>query len=428
MKEKLSLQEKLARRRAGKPPALIYLLLISIWRLALNKKLGVRFTFKARPSKDKNPYVLISNHASRVDYLYTAPAVLPHRLNYVVGYNEFFRSHLYPIFSLMQVIPKRNFTPDYHTAREIIRVIRAGGHVCLFPEGMSSISGGSQPCAIGSGRLFKHLGVTVYYTRIAGGYMTNTKHCLDTRPGRVEVVVDRLFTPEQLDGLSADEIQAILNRELKHDDYLWNREARVKFDGQGETAKSLHDLLYLCPKCGALYTMRAEGEVIRCEACGNGARVNEYYDLIPLDEGCVIPETISHWCGMQREKAGKDVAESGFTFSEKVKLGVLPRYERLKKGATSIIAGEGTLTLSRAGLTFEGAKYGEPFSFTLSTDAVPTFGMCTDISRFYTFYRSEFYEFYPERKDTMRWFHLTEELHRACGGKWRYAESEYAAL
>lgn len=424
MNEKPTLQEKLAKKRAGKPPVILYLLLINIWRLALNKKLGVRFTFKARPSKDKNPYVLVSNHASRVDYLYTAPAVLPHRLNYVVGYNEFFRLHLYPIFSLMQVIPKRNFTPDYHTAREIIRVIKAGGHVCLFPEGMSSISGGSQPCAVGSGRLLKHLGVTVYYTKIMGGYMTNTKHCLDTRPGRVDVVVDVLFTPEQLNALSADEIQGILNRELSHDDYIWNKEARVKFDGKGEMAKNLHDLLYLCPKCGALYTMHGEGDTIRCAACGNGARINEYYDLIPLDEGCVIPETISHWYALERARAAEEAADKAFVFSEKVKLGVLPGYKRLKSTETSLIAGEGTLTLSRAGLRYEGTKNGEPFSFTLSTDAVPTFGMCTDISRFYTFYRSEFYEFYPQRNDTMRWFHLTEELHRVCGGKWRYTESE----
>ncbi len=424
MNEKPTLQEKLARKRAGKPPAILYLSLINIWRLALNKKLGVRFTFKAHPSKDKNPYVLVSNHASRVDYLYTAPAVLPHRLNYVVGYNEFFRSHLYPIFSLMQVIPKRNFTPDYHTAREIIRVIKAGGHVCLFPEGMSSISGGSQPCAVGSGRLLKHLGVTVYYTKISGGYMTNTKHCLDTRPGRVDVVVDVLFTPEQLNTLSADEIQRILDRELSHDDYMWNKEARVKFDGKGEMAKNLHDLLYLCPKCGALYTMHGEGDTIRCTACGNGARINEYYDLIPLDEGCVIPETISHWYALERARAAEEAADKAFVFSENVKLGVLPRYKRLKSTETSLIAGEGTLTLSRAGLRYEGTKNGAPFSFTLSTDAVPTFGMCTDISRFYTFYKSEFYEFYPQRNDTMRWFHLTEELHRVCGGKWRYTESE----
>ncbi len=419
MKSKPTLQEMLERKHMKKPPALIYLLLISIWKLLFFKKLGVHITYKVRPSKDKDPYVLISNHASRVDYLYTAPAVLPHRLNYVVGYNEFFRSHLYGIFSLMQVIPKRNFTPDLHTIREIIRIIRMGGHVCIFPEGMSSISGGAQACAIGSGKLLKHLGVTVYYTKIAGGYMTNTKHCLDDRPGRVEVVVDRLFTPEELGRLGADEIQETLNRVLAHDDYIWNKQARVRFNGRGEMAKNLHDMLYLCPRCGALYTMRGEGDVIRCEACGNGATVNEYYDLIPLDDTCVIPGTISHWYAMECEKARADVKDPGFLFSGKVELGTLPKYKRLDKGATAIITGEGVLSLSRDGLVYEGTRDGAPYSFRLSTDAVPTYGICTDITRFYTFYQREFHEFYPERKDTMRWLHLTEAMHRANGGKWK---------
>ncbi len=418
MKQKRTLQQKLALKHAKKPPALIYLLLINIWRLALNKKLGIHFTFKVRPSQDKNPYILISNHASRVDYLYTAPAVLPHRLNYVVGYNEFFRSHLYPIFALMHAIPKRNFVPDPHAVKEIIRVIRGGGRVCLFPEGMSSISGGGQPCAIGSGKLLKYLGVTVYYTKIAGGYMTNTKHCLDQRPGRVDIVVDKLLSPEQLKEMSADEIQALLNRELAHDDYLWNKKERVEFNGHGEMAKNLHDLLYLCPKCGSVYTMKAAGDTIRCEACGNGATVNGCYDLAPLDDTCIIPETISSWYQLQRDKAKAEVQAADFKFSERVKLGILPEFKRLTKGATSLIAGEGELSLSREGLKFVGTKHGEPFSFSLPTDCVPTFGMCTDISRFYTFHKSEFYEFYPERNDTMRWFHLTEEMHRACGGQW----------
>lgn len=418
MAEKLTLQQKLERKHVKAPPALPYWILIRIWLIALKRRLNIRFIYKARPGRDKNPYVLEGNHASRVDYLYTAPVALPHRLNYVVGYNEFFRSHLYPIFSLMQVIPKRNFVPDVHTVKEIMRVIKNGGRVCLFPEGMSSISGGGQPVSVGTGRLLKKLGVTVYYVKIAGGYMTNTKHCLDTRPGRVDVVVDTLFTPQQLKSMSADEIQQTLNTALAHDDYLWNREARVEYNGKGEMAKNLHDLLYLCPRCGGVYTLHGAGDVISCTACGNGARVNGYYDLIPLDDSCVIPETISHWYEMQRAKAREQVREDDFSFSGQVKLGVLPRYKRLKKGATSVIAGEGTLTLSREGLRFDGIKDGEAFAFALPIDAVPTYGMCTDISRFYTFYRFEFYEFYPERNDTMRWFHLTEELHRACGGKW----------
>ena len=81
--------------------------------------------------------------------------------------------------------------------------------------------------------------------------------------------------------------------------------------------------------------------------------------------------------------------------------------------------GAGTLTLDNTGLTYEGTKDGAPFTFHLTTDEVPTYGMCTDVSRFYTFYRGEFMEFYPERNTVEKWFLCTEELHRKHGGKWQ---------
>ena len=44
---------------------------------------------------------------------------------------------------------------------------------------------------------------------------------------------------------------------------------------------------------------------------------------------------------------------------------------------------------------------------------------CTDVSRFYTFYKGEFYEFYPQRPVVEKWFLATEELHRLMGGAWK---------
>lgn len=420
---KLTIAEKLNRKKTGLPPAVLYWPLLKIWQLIFNRKLGVKFTYNARPNKEKGPYVLISNHASRVDYLFTAPAVFPHRLNYVVGYNEFYRSHLSLILSIMQVIPKRNFTPDVHAIREIKRVIKKGGRVCFMPEGMSSISGGNQPSALGTGKLLKHLGVPVYYTVISGGYLTYTKHCLDERPGKVEITVDRLFTAEDLKTLSPDEIQAKVDEAIRHDDYEWNLTAKASFDGKGEMAKNFGDLLYLCPRCGAKFTMKGEGDRLICSECGNGATVDSRYTLTPLDDDCVIPETVSKWYALERERAKQDVADPDFSYSEKVKLGTLPKYKTLKNQETSIVTGEGTLSISREGLKFSGTNNGEPFEFSMPTDLVPTYGMCTDITRFYTFCDSEFYEFYPERNDVMYWFHVTEELHRANGGKWKYADS-----
>ena len=111
--------------------------------------------------------------------------------------------------------------------------------------------------------------------------------------------------------------------------------------------------------------------------------------------------------------------DENFTLTEKVKLGALPKYELLKDQATSVIVGEGTLTLNRAGLTYTGTREGEEFSFHIESKNLPTYGMCTDLSRFYTFYKGEFMEFYPERNIVEKFFLATEELHRLNGGKWQ---------
>ena len=50
---------------------------------------------------------------------------------------------------------------------------------------------------------------------------------------------------------------------------------------------------------------------------------------------------------------------------------------------------------------------------------LPTYGMCTDVSRFYTFFDGVFHEFYPENNMVMKWFMATEEIHRYHGGKWK---------
>lgn len=419
-KQPLTLQAKLTRRKLHKPNYILYRLLgFVVVKLMFEKKLHVTYNRKVNPKDFKAPFIVVGNHASRLDYIYASLAMLPHSLNFVAGYNEFFRSHLAMILRLMQVIPKKNFVNDLYTIREIKRVINHGGNIVLFPEGMSSISGGNQPCAIASGKLLKHFGLPVLRIGISGGYLTSTKYCLDERPGRVDVEVDLLFTPEQLAALSEKEIQAELDRAIHHDDYAWNKTARVAFGGKGRMAQNLHDMLYWCPRCGAEFTMKGEGNSINCANCGNGAELNECYDLIPFDETCVIPETPRVWWNIQRDLARELVKDENFTLSEQVKLGTLPKYKFLQNQQTSEITGEGELTLDREGLHFTGMRDSIPVSFSVNADNLPTYGMCTDMSRFYTFVEGEFLEFFPQSRSVAKWLLTTEENHRRAGGLWK---------
>lgn len=410
--------QQLLDRVEHKPNPILYTILRPVVSL-IKAPTHTKFIFKAHPGEDKGPFVLVSNHASRNDYIFTAPACYPRRLNYVVGYNEFFRFPVNLLLRIMQVIPKKNFTPDIHCIKSIQRIIRSGGAICIMPEGMSSITGMAQPVMPGIGKLMKKLKVNVYYTKISGGYMTWTKHCLDTRSGRCEVVVDKMFSAEDFDNLTEAQIEDTMNRLLAHDDYIWNETAKVRFDGKGQMAKQLDTLLYRCPKCGKVYDMTCEGNTMKCNSCGNTISVDETYRIEAVGEGSVCPRNVTDWTIWEREKAAEAVREPGFIKTGHVQIGVLPEHKWLVGSATSIIKGSGTLTLTEDGLTFSGILEDKPFDFHLPTDAVPTYGMCTDISRFYTFVDGRFIEFYPDEGDVLLWDHLTEEMHRFKGGKWQ---------
>lgn len=173
--------------------------------------------------------------------------------------------------------------------------------------------------------------------------------------------------------------------------------------------------------------MKTEGDRMTCTECGNTIKIDECYNISAADEKSICPEIVTDWTIMERKAASEKVRKDDFSISEHVRIGKLPKYRYLKGDATSEIRGEGILSLDREGLHFRGTSEGEELSFDMPTDQVMTYGMCTDISRLYTFVDGEFIEFYFDNNDVLYWDHLTEEMHRFNGGKWQdtdYRDSE----
>ena len=415
---KKTLDQKLHSRKLKKP-GILYIILGYLWKLLFYKKYNINVTYKTDIKKVKGPIILLSNHASRLDYMFTALPLLPKKFNFIAGYNEFFRSHLAGIFKIMNVIPKKNFTADIYTIKEVTRIIKKKGNIILYPEGMSSISGANQPVAVGTGKFIKHFKLPVYYSLIKGGYLTSPKYDLKERLGRVEVEYDILLTPEEIEKLSPTEIEDLINKTLYHDDYAWNKEQKNEYKVGNSVAHNLHHLLYWCPRCGKEFTMKGEFNKIYCTSCNNGATITNTYEMIPFDDTCIIPATQTEWFNKERALAKEEIKDPNFKLTEKVKLGVLPLYKNLKNQATSEIVGEGLITLNHDGLTYNGTYNNEVVEMHIGIKELPTYGMCTDLTRFYTFYKGKFIEFYPEGETVEKWFLTTESLHRLHNGKWR---------
>lgn len=367
------------------------------------------------------PVIIVSNHASRFDYAFVNYVMKRRRINFVAAENEFHRSKFKLVFGLGRVIPKRNFVPDTKTIQGIARIIKKekNGCIAIFPCGMSTASGAQQPSMLGTGKMLKHFGVHVLAMRIHGGYLVCPKFDVKERYGKVTVELDELFNPEQLKELSAEEIERKVDEAIFTDDYEWNATHQYSYNRKdGKYAQNMEQIIYKCPKCGAEMEMVGENDEIRCKKCGNGAKMDDKYNLTPF-EGSVIPRNPRVWFDWQRREMRKTVLKPDFVMEEHVKLGTLPKYGYMKHNEVANIVGDGTLRLDKTGLTYTGTRDGQPFTVFIKSELLNTICLPVDGSFFYTYASGEFLQFTPDKPSSMRWSLAVEEVYRTNGGKWQ---------
>ena len=418
-KEKLTLQEQLTRRTYKKPNKLIWWVLKNIViRLFLAPPMHIHHEVVNPIDCDSGAF-LFYNHQSRADYTWLVFSTKK-PINFVVGYNEFFRSHLAGVAKLLHFIPKKNFNTDIPAFKAMAKIIKDKGVVCMAPEGMASITGHNQPVAIGTGKLLKHFKVPVYCCRSQGGYLFNHKVCLDNRYGRIDAKTWLMFTPEDLEKLTPQEIEDKLNEVLWEDDYVWQQQEHIKWKTKGRIATRMHDICYKCPDCGTEFNLLGEKDILECKTCGAKARMNDYYEWEPLnDGGKKFIDTPSHWVDWERKLVYKEIQDPNFEFKEHVKIGKIPEDHMLKNHLTSELCGEGDITINHEGFFYKGTKDGEPFEFCLKYSAFPTVGMATTVEFFCLYVDGKYYDIFPDRPSVMKIVLLVEEMHRFHGGPWK---------
>ena len=413
MSKPKDLHLELTKRKYKKPNIIPYLIYYVVGRTHL---LGAKYhPHLKRIDKlpKKGPAFIIWNHQSRRDHTFITTLAWPRRISIVAEYNSFFREHLHWPFKMMRIIPKKVFTNDMNSMRAINSIIKQGGIVALSPEGTSSIFGDNQPIVPGTGRFLQAFNVPVYSVSLKGSYLTNNKICSDDRLGKVYGELKLLFKPEDLRKMKPEEIDDIINLEFKHDDYLWNKTARVKFNSKRRICTNLSDMLYKCPKCGEEFSMVSKDNYIKCNKCGNGAYMDDYYDFHPFNKECVIPNLPTDWVHQERLSIIDEIRkDKNYSFKVHVKLGIIPKDHYIPKEITSEVVGEGEYEINHTGIHFKGIKEGKEFSFDVTYKQVWTYPISVDLSVFSLFINGEQYDFYPDYRCVGKIIMLTEEMHR----------------
>ncbi len=199
-------------------------------------------------------------------------------------------------FRVFNVIPFARQRLDIKAIRRLTEAIAKGHPVGLFPEGARSWDGRNLPIIPSTAKLVKMLGVPVYNVAFKGLYLSRPRWAEGNgRKGKVLVSIKRVFTQEEVAHASLDEVLKELEAAVAYDEFVWQRNAMVRFAGKNY-AEYIERILYRCPSCGGLNTLASKGDQFSCRACGAQYAVNAYGFI----EGCARFDNTGTWNAWQQ--------------------------------------------------------------------------------------------------------------------------------
>ena len=268
---------------------------------------------KTRTEGLKPPYLLLCNHNSFLDFKVATKAIFPHRANYVVAIDGFIGRE--KLLRNVGCICKRKFTNDIVLVRQLQRVVKNGDVAVIYPEARYSLCGTTAVLPESLGKLCKLLKVPVVTLICHGNHVTSpfwNLHERGIKPTEAELTC--LFTPEELAGLTAEEINRKLVETFQYDDYAWQKECGLRTSYE-KRAEGLQKVLYQCPACKTEFRMEAEGTRLRCAACGKAWQLSEFNEL-SAETGETEFSHIPDWYEWERANVQAEVEAGTYTSGE----------------------------------------------------------------------------------------------------------------
>lgn len=268
---------------------------------------------KTRTEGLKPPYLMLCNHNSFLDFKVLTKAIFPSRANYVVAIDGFIGRE--KLLRNVGCICKRKFTNDIVLVKQLKQVLKNGDIAVVYPEARYSLCGTTAVLPESLGKLCKVMKVPVVTFICHGNHVTSpfwNLHDRGIKPTEAEMTL--LFTPEELAGMSVEEINKKLVEAFQYDDYRWQKERglRTKYK---KRAEGLQKVLYQCPACKTEFRMETEGTKLRCKACGKTWVLNELNELT-AEDGQTEFSHIPDWYEWERGNVRAEVEAGTYTSGE----------------------------------------------------------------------------------------------------------------
>jgi ribosomal protein S27AE len=255
-------------------------------KLIFHSKYKFVITYDQFDRKRKEPFFLISNHASLNDPLYVGmnikyyPYPVASNILYTHPVMKFALNHI------VKSIPKRKGQSDIQTSRLILNAFQKDKRgIMIFPEGNSSFFGEQTPTDfMATAKIVKKIKHDLVMAKINGGFFSSPRWGLKRKRPQFHIHYYVLHSKEEFEHMSLDEIAKSMEEAISYNDYEWNREKKIKYKSS-KKAIGLEQYIYACPKCGEIQTIKTHKNDISCDYCGKLAHFNDYHYLegLPFD-------------------------------------------------------------------------------------------------------------------------------------------------
>ncbi len=388
------MQEK-AKMKVGNYNPIIFKGLGNLIYLGIKTKAKVKL--KNNVGKLDRPCIVLCNHGSFYDFIYSGKIILKERPHYVVARLYFGNKKLAWIIDRTGGFPKSLLSTDIENSRNCLKVIFSNEVLAMMPEARLSTVGKFEEIQESTYKFIQKMNVAVYTIKINGAYLAKPKWGDKIRKGSfVEAELNKLFSAGQTQEMPYEEVKAKINDALKYNEWEWlESHPEIKYKHK-TIAQGLENILCMCPKCGKKYTLNTENNKIKCSECDLDVTLDQRYGLSGVDF-----KNIAEWYEWQTDKIRQEIKKNkNYCLESQVEL---RHFSKDGKTQTRHV-GEGVCKLDKTGLTYVGTQDGEKIEkkFAIENITRLLFGAGEN---FEIYEGKEIYYFVPtEKKSCVEWY------------------------
>lgn len=215
--------------------------------------------------QNKN-FIVIANHSDALDPIYVLCS-LKRYIRFVMGDHVIFNPVVKFLLKTLcgWIVKGRDNHPSV-LINDMMKSANEGISLGLFAEGAITPNGETGFFSPKTGQLVKDLGVALITFRIKGGFFHTPRWGTGLRRGPIFAGVVHEYSPEELEGMTADEVNAIIKRDIYVNAFEEQRKRPRIYKGKN-LAEHIERILYICPHCKQVGTLHSKGDFLTCE-CG----------------------------------------------------------------------------------------------------------------------------------------------------------------